>query len=50
MPEIKIEKLTLKETAKILGGGKYEGAPGGTSGSSDESGCSCCCGCIPPKY
>ena len=45
MGAIKIEKLTLKETSRVLGGEEKIGSPGGTAGCSGEETCECCCSC-----
>jgi hypothetical protein len=47
MAEIKIERLRLKESAKVRGGANKTGAPGGNSGISTDT-CACCCGCLGP--
>ena len=46
MPEIKIEKLALRETAKVFGGDDTKGgSAGGTSGVPTDDTCACSCSC-----
>lgn len=46
MSDIKIEKLTIKET-KVVVGGSRGFSPGGTSGKPSIDVCCCACACIP---